>query len=615
VRRFLLEDLPRHGPRDSRVCELLYIREPSSGGGGGGITSLTGQVITTGPGPAAPTKVVGSQVNLYVAPSGNDANVGNSFNPFLTIAKANTVAATLATLAVPVAIVLFPGTYTENVALLPSVIIVGSTQDDAIAQINGNVSLDASWAGAGAGFPLTALESVIVLGTTTIDWSAVTAATGSAGFFDVDFEGAFVETGWVGAGSGNNGSVFQGCNGLDATFTHTGVFGESYSSRFGSTDLVSTAALQSQRLSWGDTFSTGTGATANVTLDASAGSTAVLGLANTLITGTLTLNGPLATVTSDVGSNATYVFAGGATSAQVTSSGSMSFGTNFSTLGKLNFQGNAASSFLAYKDTGGTDRALLRTDGAGDLFYGSSGPGDINFFQGGFSVIVEQPAAANSLEITGASATLNSTLFQVNSTPTRFDATSTVSIAAYALFISIVPPASPPDAILYSIGDDIGTGHGLSSTSDQGMICGLTPAGSSSRDFIFRSAQEKLAIAGGGSANVSLPIPSETCCKILVTCVGVGNTGSDGFSEEATATVRCDAGGVAAFVTATAANSNPDINPALDHASDASFNSAGGAPSFITLVVAGGDLVVTVNNANAGNNDFLVFFEVKGFAT
>jgi hypothetical protein len=50
IRRSLLEQLCHEGPRDSRVTELLYIREPSSGGGGGGITGLTQNVLAAGPG-------------------------------------------------------------------------------------------------------------------------------------------------------------------------------------------------------------------------------------------------------------------------------------------------------------------------------------------------------------------------------------------------------------------------------------------------------------------------------------------------------------------------------------------------------------------------------------
>ena len=96
--------------------------------------------------------------------------------------------------------------------------------------------------------------------------------------------------------------------------------------------------------------------------------------------------------------------------------------------------------------------------------------------------------------------------------------------------------------------------------------------------------------------------------------LGVGATGSDGFREYATATVRCDAGGAAAFVAAVAASTNPTVNPDLDHASDGTFNGGGGASS-IVLTVAGSDLVVTVTNQGVGANNFLVFFEVKGFAT
>jgi len=218
----------------------------------------------------------------------------------------------------------------------------------------------------------------------------------------------------------------------------------------------------------------------------------------------------------------------------------------------------------------------------------------------------------------GGHTSYTATIGGVPATVTRLGgAAAPVTVPIYAAaFGPIVPPALPTVPIVYASGSITGTGNAVASTSDQGAITVLSIAGGSDRELVTPDAVELLAVAGGGgTASASYGLPAETCSKVYVTVVGVGATGSDGFCEEAVATVRVTAGGVAAFPAAVGGSSNPVLNPNLDKVSDTTFNSGGGVPSGIALTVSAGNLVVTVTNHGVGANDFVVYFYTKVFAS
>ena len=193
------------------------------------------------------------------------------------------------------------------------------------------------------------------------------------------------------------------------------------------------------------------------------------------------------------------------------------------------------------------------------------------------------------------------------------DASSPATFKSYTAFE--VPGSLPPhtDPTLWAISDTT-AGKTLVVQSDQQSTCVLAPA-ADSKVAIDRTCVSLLAVVG--TANASYSPPAGSCSEILVTVLGVGTgaaPGADGFYETAKCAVRVTAGGVAAFVAAVVASSNPNVNGDLTHASDTTFNSGGGVASSIALSVGGGSLLVAVTNQGAAPNNFRVFFEVKTMA-
>jgi hypothetical protein len=102
-------------------------------------------------------------------------------------------------------------------------------------------------------------------------------------------------------------------------------------------------------------------------------------------------------------------------------------GGTVSTLGRINFTKNAQT-FLAYQDTTGVDRALIKTDGADTLQFGGSGAGQAVQIVGGFSLSLTASGASNSISIASAGVVVNATKWTHNSTPAYFDSASNVTI-------------------------------------------------------------------------------------------------------------------------------------------------------------------------------------------
>jgi hypothetical protein len=265
----------------------------------------------------------GFQNTVYVTPSGNDVTGdGSFFRPFATIGRANTFLLANATPSSPYLCTIGIGVYTENVALVPFVTYVAADQDDFNVQIDGNVTLDPSFATFVGDFPISSLESLIVLGTTTLDFAGIGSTDGSFFTFNTNFNDTFIANGT----NPDNGVIFVAASLQDTgETTLTGCFGQSFLTNFGNLTLVSTATAASEFTSLGDQIGIPFGATVTLTIDASAAgalSNAFAGIVSG-VTADVVLNGTNALYTcstSSIGQSVTLT--GGAPDPIITGSGS-----------------------------------------------------------------------------------------------------------------------------------------------------------------------------------------------------------------------------------------------------------------------------------------------------
>ncbi len=216
---------------------------------------------------------------VYVGRAGNDTTGDGSFdNPFASIGKAM-ASITTATPATPFTIVLGPGTYTEDVALKPSVSIVGI---DPIytSEINGNVSLDASWASV-SDEENSGISNALVQGGSTVNFG--TQEQGSVLFVNVTFVGA---VSLLGANGDNSNTVAMVSCFLFDPCTVEGIDLSSSATDF--TGGVTFAATGSSNAFWtseSDAISGG------MSVTSSGSHTAIVDSVASAVEGTLTLDG------------------------------------------------------------------------------------------------------------------------------------------------------------------------------------------------------------------------------------------------------------------------------------------------------------------------------------
>jgi hypothetical protein len=286
-------------------------RSIHSSGGGSGITQLTGEVLA-GPGSGAQVATVpgGYASTYYVTPSGNDTTGnGTIYKPWATLSHALVSAAS----GTPAVILVGAGTYTENVALVPNVDLVGIDGSGRATSINGNVSLAAAWTAASGSGAQACLVNLTVDGTTTLDFATVSNADGTVVLINVTTFGTCAFTGF-GASLGNN--VVTALSFFDLAVTVTGMGLGSQATGFNSLALVSTGTLETNWASNGDSVLVG------VSLTGGTASCIAL-LVGTGVQGTLTLSGTTASyTTSSTGVPHTVTLSGGAAAPVITNNAS-----------------------------------------------------------------------------------------------------------------------------------------------------------------------------------------------------------------------------------------------------------------------------------------------------
>jgi hypothetical protein len=144
-----------------------------------GIAQITGQVPAV-PGPGPQIAKPKEEHVVYISPNGNDVTGnGNILKPFATYAKASSVAvAGGASLADLWAVQALPGTYTENIDLVP---FVGLVCFPMIAIFNGTLKYSDNWSSADV--LVSFLQGVTIGGNVDLDGQAV----GFTGFGGVTF--------------------------------------------------------------------------------------------------------------------------------------------------------------------------------------------------------------------------------------------------------------------------------------------------------------------------------------------------------------------------------------------------------------------------------------------
>src|ERR1700722_10649996 len=112
------------------------------------LSAVAGPIGPIGPeGPSGPPggEGIGLGNILYVGKAGNDTTGDGSFdNPYLTINKANTVLKnkTLGPSGQLWSILIGPGTYSENIAIIPNASYLGFDESAISTIINGSITLD-----------------------------------------------------------------------------------------------------------------------------------------------------------------------------------------------------------------------------------------------------------------------------------------------------------------------------------------------------------------------------------------------------------------------------------------------------------------------------------------
>jgi hypothetical protein len=168
--------------------------QPNGAGSGGFPASTTSHIIFVSP----------------VAPGGWGSDTtgdGSETKPYATIAHAQSVVATPSITNVW-EIVLLPGEFAENVALLAFTRIMGfdaSASQAAVqaARISGNITLGTGWA---AALAFAAVSNVYVDGDVTLDYPTATSADGSVSFTNCNIAGVSLIT-----QDASNATEFHAC--------------------------------------------------------------------------------------------------------------------------------------------------------------------------------------------------------------------------------------------------------------------------------------------------------------------------------------------------------------------------------------------------------------------
>jgi hypothetical protein len=295
-------------------------------------------------------------------------------------------------------------------------------------------------------------------------------------------------------------------------------------------------------------------------------------------------------------------------------------GDTASTSARINFQGQAAETYIGYRDAANThDRIIVSCDGSNDLQFGDFNGGNTVVY-GNVQITIGNTSVnalvANGTAVTiGASAASISMLAALSEfigSPTTFDASSPVTTSAYVQFVPATSPASPTHSVLIGKTASSGVGDNVVHHSHANMDTVLAPAGQSARQFIDRQATQLLAIPGvGGTATADYAWGGGNTyvADIDVVVIGVSSGAAAGLRLTSRAAGR-SATGVTALLAPVGGDANPKNDPYGNDCADATF---GASSIAVTATGVGGTFRVTVTNQAAVAQDFTVFFEVKGF--
>jgi hypothetical protein len=278
---------------------MLTVGPSGSGGGGGGtvtdILAGPGVVVAHGAGPVVTVSTGPGMSNLlYVSQNGSDVTGTGSFVlPYATYGKAATTAtADGAAFENPYAVMFAPGSYAENIVLVPNVDLSGIDSDgDNAVYLNGTIGIGAAWAGATA-FTCS-VANVRLTGVTNLNF----LAEGSTGASHVDFYNCYLGNNFSSEGTSVQDIYLIDCvlHSSALVASDINLITDHCSGYGGSNSLTITAPTFGA--GW---FSYGTAYRAPVTVNGSAGATAACTLTGTSIFSTLTLNGALATYSSTI---------------------------------------------------------------------------------------------------------------------------------------------------------------------------------------------------------------------------------------------------------------------------------------------------------------------------
>jgi hypothetical protein len=305
---------------------VLRVEDTGGGGGGGTITDIAagpGVVVAGGAGPVATVSTGPGMSNLlYVSQNGSDVTGTGSFVlPFATYAKAAEVATADGAAGGNLYAVMFaPGTYSENLVLVPWVNLSGIDTSESVL-LTGSISLSAAWTGL-EGFTAV-VANCDVEG--AVDLDALAFSIG--GFSSVEFincaiEGTFSVQGW-GSGSGDpEFTVYFVNSTVDCAIVLSDTIFITLNTSFSDVTPVGSVTLSAP--TYGSRWDSEGGVVGGpIVLDGSTGQTVAATFNGTGVSSSLTLNGALATFESTVSGvpGGALSFTGGAAPAQYVISG------------------------------------------------------------------------------------------------------------------------------------------------------------------------------------------------------------------------------------------------------------------------------------------------------
>ena len=266
-----------------------------------------------------PSGTFGTSNVLYVATNGNDTTGnGSPAAPYATYGNAATVAVGLGAAAGNLFVVLFaPGSYSENIVLVPWVTISGIDAGSS-ALLNGTITISSAWAGSSGVTSI--ISNCDVLGAVNIN----SLAFGASGLSGVQFTNCSIFNNVTsdGTGAANFQVLFVDCVFDACAMVMSDVqlitFGCDFYDDGSNSITLSAPTFGANWTSYGGEFST------DLTVHGATGHTSVVDLVGTIVKGSVTLNGTLATygsTLSGIPGGGPPILTGGATSAQYTISG------------------------------------------------------------------------------------------------------------------------------------------------------------------------------------------------------------------------------------------------------------------------------------------------------